>query len=145
MSSIYIRNTYGIKNPKIGLLNIGTEETKGNELTKESYKLLKEKSEELNLNFVRKCRRERRILRRNRHTSNRRLHRKRIPQSSRRTWQIRKKNTNRKPKKEHTINTRISTLSASNKKICKNSRLQRIRRSTIPRRKKTSSKSTREQ
>ena len=52
MSSIYLKNTYGIENPKIGLLNIGTEETKGNELLKESYKLLKEKSEELNINFV---------------------------------------------------------------------------------------------
>ncbi len=53
MSSIYIKNTYKIENPTIGLLNIGTEETKGNDLTKESYKLLKEKSEELGLNFVR--------------------------------------------------------------------------------------------
>ena len=52
MSSIYLKNTYGIENPKIGLLNIGTEETKGNELVKESYKLLKEKLEELNINFV---------------------------------------------------------------------------------------------
>ena len=52
MASIYLRNTYGIENPTIGLLNIGTEETKGNELTKEAYKLLKEKSEELNINFV---------------------------------------------------------------------------------------------
>lgn len=52
MASIYIRNTFGIENPKIGLLNIGTEETKGNELVKETYQLLKEKSEELNINFV---------------------------------------------------------------------------------------------
>lgn len=52
MSTIYIRNTFGVERPKIGLLNIGTEETKGNELTKESYKLLKEKSEELGINFV---------------------------------------------------------------------------------------------
>ena len=52
MSSIYIRNTFGIKSPKIGLLNIGTEETKGNDLVKESYKLIKEKAEELNINFV---------------------------------------------------------------------------------------------
>ena len=43
MSSIYLRNTFGIEKPAIGLLNIGTEETKGNDLTKESYKLLKEK------------------------------------------------------------------------------------------------------
>lgn len=52
MSSIYLKNTYGIERPTIGLLNIGTEETKGNELVKESYKLLKEKSEELDINFV---------------------------------------------------------------------------------------------
>ena len=52
MSSIYLRNTFGIENPRIGLLNIGTEETKGNELTRESYQLLKEKSEELNINFI---------------------------------------------------------------------------------------------
>lgn len=52
MSSIYIRNTFGIEHPAIGLLNIGTEETKGNELVKESYQLLKEKSKELNINFV---------------------------------------------------------------------------------------------
>ena len=43
MSSIYLRTTLGVENPRVGLLNIGTEETKGNELTKESYKLLKEK------------------------------------------------------------------------------------------------------
>ena len=52
MSTIYLRNTYGIEKPAIGLLNIGTEETKGNDLVKESYKLLKEKSEELDINFV---------------------------------------------------------------------------------------------
>ncbi len=52
MASIYLRNTYNIESPAIGLLNIGTEETKGNELVKESYQLLKEKSEELNINFV---------------------------------------------------------------------------------------------
>ena len=52
MSSIYLKNTYGIENPAIGLLNIGTEETKGNELVRESYKLIKEKAEELNINFV---------------------------------------------------------------------------------------------
>jgi len=52
MSSIYLRNTFGIEHPAIGLLNIGTEETKGNELVRESYKLLKERAEELNINFV---------------------------------------------------------------------------------------------
>ncbi len=52
MSSIYLKNTYGIKDPAIGLLNIGTEETKGNDLVKESYKLLKENSKKLGINFV---------------------------------------------------------------------------------------------
>ncbi len=52
MSTIYLRNTFGIEKPAIGLLNIGTEETKGNDLVKESYQLLKEKSAELNINFV---------------------------------------------------------------------------------------------
>ena len=52
MSSIYLKNTYGIERPAIGLLNIGTEETKGNDLVKESYMLLKEKSEELDINLV---------------------------------------------------------------------------------------------
>ena len=52
MSSIYLRNTFNIENPAIGLLNIGTEETKGNELTRESYQLLKDNAEKLNINFV---------------------------------------------------------------------------------------------
>lgn len=52
MASIYIKNTYNIEKPVIGLLNIGTEETKGNDLMKESYKLLKEKSQEYNINFA---------------------------------------------------------------------------------------------
>ena len=52
MSSIYIHDALGIEKPAIGLLNIGTEETKGNELVRESYKLLKEKCPELGINFV---------------------------------------------------------------------------------------------
>ena len=52
MASIYLKTTLGVKNPKVGLLNIGTEETKGNDLTKASYALLKEKAEELNINFI---------------------------------------------------------------------------------------------
>lgn len=52
MSSIYMHNTLGIESPKIGLLNIGTEETKGNELVKQSYQLLKKYSKDLNINFI---------------------------------------------------------------------------------------------
>lgn len=52
MATIYLKKTFGIEKPRIGLLNIGTEETKGTELTRESYKLLREKSEELDINFI---------------------------------------------------------------------------------------------
>ena len=52
MASIYMTNTLKIKSPKIGLLNIGTEETKGNDLVKSSYQLLKKYSKDLNINFI---------------------------------------------------------------------------------------------
>ena len=51
MANIYLQKIHNIEKPVIGLLNIGTEETKGNELTRESYNLLKEKAEEYNINF----------------------------------------------------------------------------------------------
>ena len=51
-ANIYLKNIYKIEKPVIGLLNIGTEATKGNDLMKESYKLLKEKSNEYGINFV---------------------------------------------------------------------------------------------
>ena len=41
MGSIYAEKVRGISNPRIGLLNIGTEEGKGNELTKAAYDVLK--------------------------------------------------------------------------------------------------------
>jgi len=52
MADIYLKNTYNIEKPKIGLLNIGTEETKGNDLMKESYILLKENAKKYDINFV---------------------------------------------------------------------------------------------
>jgi len=48
MASVYVENVMGIKNPKVGLVNIGVEEEKGNALTKEVHGLLKE----TDLNFV---------------------------------------------------------------------------------------------
>ncbi|MFB1081146.1 phosphate acyltransferase PlsX [Jeotgalibacillus sp. JSM ZJ347] len=48
MGSIYAEQVRGIKNPTVGLLNIGTEEGKGNDLTKQAYELLQESG----LNFV---------------------------------------------------------------------------------------------
>ena len=52
MANIYLKNVFGIEKPKIGLLNIGTEEIKGNDLTKETYTLLKENSKQYGINFV---------------------------------------------------------------------------------------------
>ena len=40
MGSVYMENVVGIKNPKVGLANIGTEAEKGNKLAKESYELM---------------------------------------------------------------------------------------------------------
>ena len=48
MGSAYMEKVMGIKNPKVGLLNIGSEETKGRELEIEAYKLL----EKSGLNFA---------------------------------------------------------------------------------------------
>lgn len=41
MGSLYAEHVLKIKNPSVALLNIGEEETKGNEQAKETYKLLK--------------------------------------------------------------------------------------------------------
>lgn len=41
MGEAYARNIFNIERPKIGLLGIGEEDAKGNELTKEAFKLLK--------------------------------------------------------------------------------------------------------
>ncbi|MGH7307882.1 MAG: phosphate acyltransferase PlsX, partial [Candidatus Rokuibacteriota bacterium] len=48
MGHIYARDILGYDNPRVGLLSVGEEEGKGNELTKEAYEQLKDSS----LNFV---------------------------------------------------------------------------------------------
>src|SRR6202045_421508 len=48
MGEIYFRAMFGTKRPTVGLLSIGEEESKGNELTRQSFQLLKQ----LPLNFV---------------------------------------------------------------------------------------------
>ncbi len=40
MGSVYVENMFGIKDPKVALVNIGAEKEKGNALTKETYELL---------------------------------------------------------------------------------------------------------
>lgn len=41
MGSVYMKNVMGVENPKVGLVNIGAEEEKGNKLTKETFQLMK--------------------------------------------------------------------------------------------------------
>ncbi len=47
MGSVYMENVLGIKNPSVGLVNIGAEKEKGNALVKEAYELL-EQTEDIN-------------------------------------------------------------------------------------------------
>ena len=49
MASLYMENVYGVKNPRVALLNVGKEAEKGDELRQTAYKLLSETTE---LNFV---------------------------------------------------------------------------------------------
>ncbi len=48
MASIYMEKAESVKSPRVGLLNIGTEETKGTPLQLEAYKMLKKAP----LNFI---------------------------------------------------------------------------------------------
>ncbi|ABO50593.1 phosphate:acyl-[acyl carrier protein] acyltransferase [Desulforamulus reducens MI-1] len=48
MGSLYAERVLGLPSPKVGLVNIGAEETKGNELTIASYQMLQKTS----INFV---------------------------------------------------------------------------------------------
>jgi len=48
MGHVYARDILGLERPRVGLLSVGEEEGKGNELTRETYELLKESQ----LNFI---------------------------------------------------------------------------------------------
>jgi phosphate acyltransferase len=48
MGHVYARDILGLERPRVGLLSVGEEEGKGNDLTRESYDLLKESK----LNFI---------------------------------------------------------------------------------------------
>lgn len=52
IGSLYAKKNLGVENPKIGLLNIGTEDTKGTPLQKEAYALLQDAADRGVLNFV---------------------------------------------------------------------------------------------
>lgn len=49
MGSIYMESIMGVKNPRVGIVNIGAEEEKGNALVKETFPLLKNCPE---INFI---------------------------------------------------------------------------------------------
>ena len=49
MGSVYMESVMGISNPRVGIVNIGAEEEKGNALVKETYPLLKECKD---INFI---------------------------------------------------------------------------------------------
>lgn len=49
MGSIYMENIMGVKNPTVAIVNIGTEEAKGNALVKETYPILKANK---HINFI---------------------------------------------------------------------------------------------
>ena len=52
VGSLYAQKYLGVKNPKVGLLNIGTEDTKGTPLQKAAYELLTQAAQKGLLNFV---------------------------------------------------------------------------------------------
>lgn len=52
VGSLFAQKNLGVKNPKVGLLNIGTEDSKGTPLQKEAYAKLQKAHEQGLLNFV---------------------------------------------------------------------------------------------
>jgi phosphate acyltransferase len=52
MGSVYSRQRYGIASPRVGLLSIGEEDVKGNQLTKEANAMLRAGAAGPNVNFI---------------------------------------------------------------------------------------------
>ena len=52
VASAYSKYTLGVENPRVGLLNIGTEDSKGTQLQKDAYVLLQDAANKGLLNFV---------------------------------------------------------------------------------------------
>lgn len=52
VGSLYMKKNMGVENPRVGLLNIGTEDTKGTPLQKEAYVLLTEAANQGLINFI---------------------------------------------------------------------------------------------
>ena len=52
MGSFYAKNILGVENPRVALLNVGAEDTKGGELQHEAFAMLKEAGDAGNINFI---------------------------------------------------------------------------------------------
>ena len=52
VGSLYAKHSFGVETPKVGLLNIGTEDSKGTDLQKQAYALLQAAAEKGLINFV---------------------------------------------------------------------------------------------
>lgn len=52
VGSLYMKKNLGIENPRVGLLNIGSEDSKGTPLQKEAYALLQNAADQGLINFI---------------------------------------------------------------------------------------------
>ena len=52
MGSFYAKNILGVENPRVALLNVGAEDTKGGEMQKEAFAVLKQAGDEGHINFI---------------------------------------------------------------------------------------------
>ncbi len=52
MGSFYAKNILGVVNPRVALLNVGAEDTKGGEIQKEAFAILKQAGDEGHINFI---------------------------------------------------------------------------------------------
>lgn len=55
LGSIYMQHVEGVKNPRVGIVNIGAEEEKGNALVKETFPLLKQMDADGKITFTGSC------------------------------------------------------------------------------------------
>ncbi|MBI3414554.1 MAG: phosphate acyltransferase PlsX [Verrucomicrobia bacterium] len=52
MGSVYSQQILGYARPRVGILSVGTEDVKGNELTLEAFKLCRQVAAKIDLNFI---------------------------------------------------------------------------------------------
>ena len=83
MGSIVARDVFGIANPRVGLLNIGEEDTKGHELVQEAHELIRASG----VNYRGLRRRQPHLRRERRRGGHRRIHRQRRAQGDGRSRQ----------------------------------------------------------